>query len=263
MRSATGFSGDKRIATCRWHEHLYSLNRWRSSGALLFVILGLSSAHAEQDDLQELRSAPTNIWRLVREDRVHDIQMFIKHEDDKPYRSFRVTAELNCDVQTLYRVLMDFPSYPKWYWQVKSIRLLARPTPKDYFIYMVHRAPFDLRDRDVILHATLKPGNDEKSLHVIGIEADPDFMEKQPPLIRMRAENMTIRFSRSSRYKTRVEAEGYIDPGSDAPSWTVNLIQRSAPYTNMLGLARMVQMPEYRDGPDFPARLSHPIDRVR
>lgn len=128
---------------------------------------------------------------------------------------------------------------------------------------MVHRAPFDLRDRDVILHATLKPGNDEKSLHVIGIEADPDFMEKQPPLIRMRAENMTIRFSRSSRYKTRVEAEGYIDPGSDAPSWTVNLIQRSAPYTNMAWACAHGADAGIRDGPDFPARLNHPIDRVR
>ena len=230
----------------------------------MLACLTLADVHAEQDDLQELQSVPIDVWRQVRNDRVHDIQVFIKHEDDKPYRSFRVTASLNCDVQTLYRVLTDFPNYPKWYWQVKSIRLLARPTPKDYYIYLVHRAPFDLRDRDVILHATLKPGSDEKSQHVITIETDPNFMERQPPLVRMRAENMTITFSRASRNKTRIEVDGYIDPGTEAPSWTVNLIQRSAPYANMLGLARMVQMPEYRDGPDVLTRLlSPPADRAR
>ena len=41
--------------------------------------------------------------------------------------------------------------------------------------------------------------------------------------------------------------EGYIDPGGVIPSWTINFVQRSAPYTSMLGLARMVQLPYYRE----------------
>lgn len=57
-------------------------------------------------------------------------------------------------VQTLYRVLMDFPSYPKWYWQVKS-SVAGAAHSQGLLILYGDRAPFDLRDRDVILHATL------------------------------------------------------------------------------------------------------------
>ena len=58
---------------------------------------------------------------------------------------------------------------------------------------------------------------------------------------------MVIKFTPIDKSTTHLEVEGYIDPGGVIPSWTINFVQRSAPYTSMLGLARMVQLPYYRE----------------
>lgn len=62
----------------------------------------------------------------------------------------------------------------------------------------------------------------------------------------MLAEDMLIRWTPISDDKTRLEVEGFIHPGSDVPAWAVNAVQRQSPYYTMLGLQRMVQMPQYK-----------------
>jgi hypothetical protein len=62
----------------------------------------------------------------------------------------------------------------------------------------------------------------------------------------MTAENMRIKISPLADNQVLLEAEGYIDPSGKIPTWANNLIQRSAPYSILLGLQRMVQLDEYR-----------------
>ena len=62
----------------------------------------------------------------------------------------------------------------------------------------------------------------------------------------MTAENMRIKITPFPDNQVLLEAEGYIDPSGKIPTWANNLIQRSAPYSILLGLQRMVQLDEYR-----------------
>jgi hypothetical protein len=59
---------------------------------------------------------------------------------------------------------------------------------------------------------------------------------------------MIVKFTPINKDTTRLETEGYIDPGGVVPAWAINFVQRSAPYVTMVGLARMVQLPMYREG---------------
>ena len=72
------------------------------------------------------------------------------------------------------------------------------------------------------------------------------WFRQNSPLCRIL--NEFLFFCHVQRDKTQIEVEGYIDPGSDAPSWAVNLIQRRAPYANMLGLARIVKRDAFPEG---------------
>ena len=218
------------------------LNNWALIGLLL---LPFSSIHADpSNDLEEFRSKLTNEWLLVKNDRLRKIKTYARLEDGKRYRSFKVEAILDSSVEAGVRVLLDAENYTKWYWEVFESRLLKQASPTEYFIYLKHRAPVSLPDRDVILHAVVTPQKKPTDSIVINVKAAPDYIPEAPPLIRMPAEDMIAEFTPLPNNQVKLVAEGYVDPGGNMASWAINFVQRSGPYTTLLGMRRMLQQPE-------------------
>ena len=199
-----------------------------------------------EDNLDELRTKLSNEWTLVRHDRLHGIKTYAKQEDSQRFRSFKVEAILNCTFETVARVLLDFEGYTRWYWEVREAKLVRQDSPTNYFFYMVHRAPYGLPDRDAVLHAVVEPQTATRKSIVLTIRSEPNMLPLKPPLIRMAAENMRVKISPLPDNQVLLEADGYIDPSGKIPTWANNLIQRSAPYSILLGLQRMVQLDQYR-----------------
>lgn len=216
------------------------------AASLLTCVLPAAHAADEQDDLDELQVKLGNEWVQVKNDRLRNIKTFAKQEDGKRYRSFKVEAELEGTAEAGARVLLDFDNYGKWYWEVLNSKLMKRVSPTEYYMYMVHRAPGGLPNRDVILHAVVEPQTKTRNYLMLKVKAVADYMEPRPPLVRMPAEDMTIRFTPLPGQRVMIEAEGFIDPGGKVPSWDANLIQRNAPYTVIMGFQRMVLRDEYR-----------------
>jgi len=218
----------------------------------LAVSLPATFAHADSD-LDELRrgDAVTNEWKLVKHDKIRNIKAFVKREDGKKIRSFRVEAVVDAPMDTVARVGFDIANYQRWYWQLLDAKLLKKVSDREYIYYLVHNAPVGNPDRDVILRAVVEPYTAQKGYALVRINALPDYLPPKPPLVRMQAEDMVVKYTPLGKNKTLFENEGYIDPGGSAPGWTVNFIQRQAPYAAVVGMLRMVQLPEYLD-PDAP-----------
>ncbi|WP_107866060.1 hypothetical protein [Agitococcus lubricus] len=187
----------------------------------------------------------SNEWQLVKHDRQRHIKTYTKREDDKAIRSFKVEGLLKTKLSTLTRVLMDFENYSDWYWEVIESKLIKQVSPTEYYLYLVHRAPYGIPNRDVILHAIVSPQTDTQNYILLTVKAAPEMLPIQPKLVRMPAENMTIKFTPLSQEVVQIEAEGYIDPGGQVPAWDANLIQRNAPYSVTLGLQRMTLQDRY------------------
>lgn len=226
---------------------------WRGLRTLVAATVLVSAvplaqaATDEEDDLDQLQTKLGNEWVQVKNDRLRNIKTFAKQEDGKRYRSFKVEAELDGTAEAGARVLLDFDNYAKWYWEVLDSKLLKKVSATEYYMYMVHRAPGGLPNRDVILHATVEPQTKTKNYLLLRVKAIPDYLEQRPPLVRMPAEDMTVKFTPlPGGERVKVEAEGYIDPGGKVPTWAINFIQRSAPYSVMVGLQRMIRLDEYR-----------------
>ncbi len=200
----------------------------------------------DQDDLDALQGRLDSQWQLVKADKLRNIRTWARQEDGKRFRSFKVQAELEASAETLVRVMLDFDNYSRWYWQVSESRLLKRVSPTEYYVYLRHRAPYGLPDRDVILHAEVEPQTATRNFVTLKVRAIPDYLPPRPPLVRVLSEDMAIRFTPTPEGHVLVESEGYIDPGGHAPSWAFNLIQRSAPYMVVVGLARVAEREEYR-----------------
>ena len=143
------------------------------------------------------------------------------------------------------RVLLDAENYSKWYWEVMDSKLLKQASPTEYYIYLTHRAPVGQPDRDVILHAVVEPQTSQNGVLMVKVRSAPDFIAQKPKFIRMPAEDMSIRLTPMPDNKILLEAEGYVDPGGTIPNWAINFVQRSAPYSIVLGLQRMMNKSEY------------------
>lgn len=201
-----------------------------------------------QEDLRELQMPMTDTWQLVRDDRLRNIRTYARLEPGKRFRSFKVEAVIPASAETLARMVLDFDSYPRWYWSVRESRLLKQVSATEYFLYLVHNAPYGMPDRDVILHAVVEPPKTGKPYVMLQVRAVPDYLPPQPPLVRMPAEDMTIRFTPLPEGQVRLESEGYVDPGGKVPSWAANFVQRSAPYSIILNIQRILQKEDYTPG---------------
>lgn len=217
--------------------------------AVLTALTPITTLAAKGDDLEELRvdSKRANEWVLVKKDKLKNITTWAKREDGKSIRSFRVEMIVDADLETLARVHFDVENIKRWFWETKESRLLKKVNDKEYYFYQVYNAPLTVPDRDSIVHVTVEPFTAKKGYMVLKLTASPDFMPEQPGRTRVAAQNYYIKFTPIDKNTTRLESEGYIDPGGIIPAWTINFVQRSAPYVSMLGLARMVQLPYYRE----------------
>lgn len=225
---------------------------WRSRiyNTVLCILLWIIPlwGYSDESDLAELQTPLGQNWQVVRNDQLRHIKTYARLEDGKRYRSFKVEAQLGVNVDTVARLMLDFEGYNKWYWSVRESHLLKQISPTEYYIYMVHNAPYGMPDRDVILHAVIEPQTLSKRYAMLHVSAIPNYLPLKPPFVRMTAEEMSIRFTPLANNRLQLETEGYLEPGGTAPSWAANFIQRSAPYSVILGMMRMLEKNEYTRG---------------
>jgi hypothetical protein len=218
--------------------------------AVMTAISPAMSYAASGDDVDELRSDSKrrNEWIPVKNDKLKHIATWAKQEEGKTIRSFKVDMIVDANLETIARLHFDVENIKRWFWETKESRLLKKVSNKEYYYYQVFNAPLTIPDRDTIVHVIVEPFTAKKGFMALKLNAAPDFMPVQPGKTRVQAQDYYVKFTPIDKNTTRLEAEGYIDPGGVIPAWTINFVQRSAPYTSMLGLARMVQLPYYREG---------------
>jgi len=215
---------------------------------LSLMVASVPVAALAERDLDDFRAeAAKNEWRLSKSDKLHGIKVYVKNEEGKNIRSFRVEAMLDAPLEVVTRVQADVDNYTRWYFATLEAKLLKKISDKEFIFYMVHDAPIGMPDRDVVLKATIEPMTAKKPYVVIKMVSIPDFIPSRAPFVRMTAENYVIKFTPQGKDKTLLESEGFIDPGSVSPSWAINYIQGKGPYTNMMGMQRMINLPLYRD----------------
>jgi len=197
-------------------------------------------SYADDDDLEHLQIKLTNQWQLIKHDKRRDIKTYAKQEDGRRFRSFKVESTLNGSMKDVVRILADFENYKRWYWETKDSKLLQTVSPTEHYIYMTHNAPFGLPDRDAVLRVKVLLQTPEKPQLAFLIEAVPEFIAIKKQFVRISAEDMLLILKPLTYNSVQLIAEGYVDPGGNFPNWASNIIQRTAPYSVLLGLQRML-----------------------
>ncbi len=205
------------------------------------LVAGGTGAQAREDhDLAALQEKVGKDWQLIKQSSKPEIRTWVKREDGRQIRSFRVEASLSGTLEAFVQTAMDADHYDRWHWQILESRTLKRISAQESIVYMKHKAPYSLPDRDVVVRVqvkTLSPGE-----AVLSVEALPNYIPATPGVVRMPAENITVKVSVRPGGQLAVEAEGFFDPGGQAPDWAANFVQRSAPFNILLGLQRVLSL---------------------
>jgi len=224
---------------------------WVSYLAICLVVLPLTANAADKNDEVLLAEKPADSvvtgseWTLIRQDAFRNIKTYAKHEDGRKIRSFKIDMIVDAPYETVAKVHFDIDNFKKWYWSTSESKLLKKVSDTDYYYYQVYRTPIK-PDRDVIVHVKVEPYTPAKGYLSLNLEAVPEYMPTQRYYVRMLAHNMSIKMTPiDGNKKTRLEVSGYLDPGGASPEWVMGFYQRKSPYLTMLGLARMVLLPEY------------------
>lgn len=214
---------------------------------LAILVTSISPTYADIDDLRNNGGASNGEWRLQKNDARHKIKVYVKNEEGQKIRSFRVETLLDTNIDTLARIQSDIDNYSRWYFSTLETKLLQKLSDKEFIFYMVHDAPYGTPDRDVIMKAVIEPMTSKRPYVQIKMNALPNYLPAKPPYVRMDAENYTARWTPINDNQVLLEAEGFINPGGNAPSWAVNFVQGKGPYANMMGLRRMITLPQYNN----------------
>ncbi|HEX5276750.1 MAG TPA: START domain-containing protein [Fluviicoccus sp.] len=208
---------------------------------MMGVLAGGPAAQAQDDnDLASLQDKVGREWQLIKQSSKPEIRSWVKREDGHQIRSFRIEATLNGTLEAFLQTAMDAENYGRWHWQILESRTLKRISPQESIVYLKHKAPYSLPDRDVVVRVQVKSSSPGEA--VLSVEALPNYIPATPGVVRMPAENMTVKVSVRPGRQLAVEAEGFFDPGGQAPDWAANFVQRSAPYNILLGLQRVLSL---------------------
>lgn len=222
------------------------MKKWLKTLAVPLCAMAVTlPAHATKDDLDELQEKLGNEWVQVKNDRRHDMQTFVKQEDGKRFRSFKVEAEFDGEVDDLVRMLLDFENYKEWSWHVLDNKFLKKVSNTEYYVYIVHDSPYGVPDRDIALRIVFEPQTASRPYVTVRTTAVPDFIPEKPPLVRMLAEDMVAKIYPLPNNRIRVTNEGYVDPGGKMAPWAINFVSRNAPYITLLGMRRQMQKEKY------------------
>jgi hypothetical protein len=228
--------------------------RFAGTSLILLSVLLTTQAHAAKEVLHELeQEKPLAAWHVFKQDRIHNITVYDTREMNNQQPFFKVEYDVEADMATLARVYFDFSNYPRWYYEAQEAKLLKTVSATEFYYYLIHRAPATLADRDAIIHVTIEPYNAKQGFASVKLEATPDFLPIKAPLVRIPAQELSLRITPISKSKIHVISEGYIDLGGAAPSWATNYVQRQASYLTALAFLRRVKMVQQQGVMDNPA----------
>ena len=219
---------------------------------ILLWLVSTQSVMADIHDLDEFQPKYGREWHKIRHDSKRNITTWMRQEDGKTFRSFKIQAELEGSMVSVARLMLDFQGYDKWYWQVMDAQLLKQVSSTEYLVYLVHRAPVGLPNRDVVLRGMVVPQTRTQKTMTLKIVAEPNYLPRNPQLVRMPAQEITSRFTPLKNGNVMLETEGYVDPGGKIPLWAANFVQRSAPYAITLAMQRRLRSGDYDQGKPLP-----------
>lgn len=157
-------------------------------------------------------------WRLVREDRLRDIRVFLKRNPESAYHDVYSITRLRGSPAQIEAVLDDVPAMNQWAARVSHARVLRRETDQ-IWIYIQYDLPYPLRPRDVVVLSQRSQAGGVITIRSRAVKGGPPVREGW---IRLTDVESRWRLTPLRSGQVQVELWGKATPGGVVPSMLYN-----------------------------------------
>lgn len=223
----------------------------RPRGLLRAVVASLAvamtAARAAPPDSPQSPQSPQSPWTLKRDKagiRVHT------RPGPGGYLEFKGDVLLEgVPLHAALALLDDTASYPRWMYECRAARVLARVDFAERYTHTIIRSPWPFQDRDLVGHARMKQ-DPETFAVTVRIESAPAFYPAQKGIVRIA--RMEGRWTFEPRKGgLAVTYQMYMEPGGSLSAGMSNLVVDSIPWETLRRFREVVREAPY-------ARASYP-----
>lgn len=221
---------------------------------LLFALTVLStsfsnSLHANTETSQ---AANENPWRFMED--TNGVKVYLRDYPDSKSPEFKAATTVESSMSSIIAVLLDSEACPRWVHQCKHAFTIITVNAREQYVYQQNQLPL-VRDRDIILHATLSH-QDNGKIVTIELEAAPDYCDENAlPRCEEIRDSKLVRVKQATGYYRLIEIapnivdviwQQHIDPAGFLPGWLARSQLLNLPLKSLHALHDLVQETRYQ-----------------
>lgn len=188
-------------------------------------------------------AGPDSSWQWVIER--DGVAVYRRPVAGSPIDESLAITTLDASLVAVTSLILDIDNNHRWIDSVDESRALKRISDTESINYTVSHAPWPVSDRDAVVRTRVH--QDPESLAVtISSEALPDFLPKQPGLIRVEAIASSWLLSPLASGQVEVRYRVHSSPGGHLPNWLVNAVVTDQPLNTLASMHTAVDRPAYR-----------------
>ncbi|OEF23704.1 START domain-containing protein [Vibrio rumoiensis] len=165
-----------------------------------------------------------------------------QREHDNGLVEIRATTEISTSLSSFLFLLQDVDRAPQWLDGIEKTQVLQQITPDKNIVYTLFRAPWPVKDRDMVTFSQFYQTSSNQ--FAIEIKSDDAYLPNQDGRIRIRDVNAMWILTKLDNGKTKIDYEAYADPGGILPTWLVNDLARKGALKTFQNLKQI--LPEYQ-----------------
>ena len=174
------------------------------------------------------------------------ITIYTRAVEGSNLKEFKAITQVKSTLPALIALLKDEASFPEWYPDNKSAKILKEFSPSDWIIYFHIGAPFPVSDRDMNNRFTITQNPKNKAVN-ISLSTDPKFIPEKSGLIRIPKLKGYWQFTPNDETGTvEIIYQLHSEPGGSIPDFLANSAVTDSPFKVLTNLKKIIQKEKYQ-----------------
>jgi hypothetical protein len=191
---------------------------------LVFITISWSVAHGQTD------------CKLRKDE--DGIKVYTCDTDTSKFKSIKVECTLNCSLEKLESILLNFDNYIHWQFNTIESKTLKKISESEFIYYTKIEAPWPVVDRDMVVKLRLNRINNGLSILA---NSESGIIPISKYLVRVPVSRSRWIAIEKSKNQIDIKYSIQIDPGGNVPAWLVNWVCANAPLQSFQALKKQIE----------------------
>jgi ribosome-associated toxin RatA of RatAB toxin-antitoxin module len=173
------------------------------------------------------------------------ITLFRRCVKNSNFFELKGVTVINAEIETVGRLLLDIPEYPKWMAECRKAKILNQSEDNCLVMRYIHNSAWPVKDREVTLSVNISIDRKARTF-MVSFENMEGFQDHSSDhFVKMNAMRGKWIVESLDQGQTRVTYIFFADPGGLLPPLLVNRNVKTLPFYTLQGLRSMTLKEKY------------------